>query len=65
MTPTPAPQPSNPLRKVIDDLEIIIERQTANPSDPGLNDLLLDVQVELSKAVKSIVGVADDTNRGG
>ena len=63
MTPTPAPV--NPLQKVIDDLKEIIARQTANPSDPQLQDLLMNVQVELSKAVKSIIGGGDDTNRGG
>ena len=62
MTPTPAP--TNPLQKVIDDLKDIIDRQTADPNDPALKDLLMDVQVELSKAVKSLVGVADDGNRG-
>ena len=63
MTPTPAPV--NPLQKVIDELKEIIARQTANPSDPQLQDLLMNVQVELSKAVKSLVGVGDDLNRGG
>ena len=63
MTPTPATV--NPLQKVIDDLKEIIARQTANPSDPQLQDLLMNVQVALSKAVKSIIGGGDDTNRGG
>ena len=63
MTPTPATV--NPLQKVIDDLKEIIARQTANPSDPQLQDLLMNVQVELSKAVKSIIGGGDDTNRSG
>lgn len=65
MTPTTAPVPVNPLQKIIDDLKEIIARQTANPSDPQLQDLLLNVQVDLSKAVKSLVGVGDDANRGG
>jgi hypothetical protein len=62
MTPTPAP--TNPLQKVIDALQDIIDRQTSDPNDPALQDLLMDVQVELSKAVKSLVGVGDDGNRG-
>ena len=65
MTPSPALVPTHPLQKVINDLQKIIHRQTANPSDPALKELLIDVQVELSQAIKSIVGVADDTNRGG
>jgi hypothetical protein len=65
MMPSPAPIPSNPLEKIIDDLRTIIDRQAADPGDPELKDLLLDVQVELSKAAKTFVGVGDDTNRGG
>ena len=65
MTPTTAPVPVNPLQNIIDALKDIIARQTANPSDPKLQDLLMNVQVELSKAVKSIIGGGDDANRGG
>ena len=64
MTPTTAPVPVNPLQKIIDDLKEIIARQTANPSDPQLPDLLMNVQIDLGKAVKSITGGGDDTNRG-
>ncbi len=63
MTPTPAP--SHPLEKVIDDLRTIIDRQAANPSDPEIKDLLLAAQVDLAQAAKSLIGVGDDTNRGG
>ena len=64
MTPTTAPVPVNPLQKIIDDLKEIIDRQVANPGDPQLQDLLMNVQIDLGKAVKSIIGGGDDTNRG-
>ncbi len=56
--------PINPLQKVIDGLKEIIDIQTANPSDPQLQDLLINIQVELSQAVKTITAGGDDTNRG-
>lgn len=62
---TPTPVPANPLQKIIDDLNQIIQRQTENPSDPQLQELLMNVQIELSQAVKSIIGGGDDANRGG
>jgi hypothetical protein len=65
MTPVTAPAPVNPLQKIIDDLKDIMDRQAADPSDPELGSLLLDVQVELGKAAKALVGVGDDMNRGG
>lgn len=57
--------PTNPLQKVIVGLQEIIDLQAANPSDPQLPDLLINIQVELSQAVKTITGGGDDTNRGG
>ena len=62
MTPTAAPV--SPLQRVIDALKDIIDRQAANPNDPQLQTLLMNVEVDLGKAVKTMIGGGDDANRG-